>query len=132
MHYLRTIFRKGIINVQIIKKYWYIIILLIALVISFCFYLKSKTPNQNEIANNVVNNETIEEYAKNYFDNFVSVANINEYNVTIKMLKEAVNQGLANYDESKLNECEDDSYIKFIIETGETNYKSYESNLICK
>ncbi len=117
---------------KIVKKYWYLVILLIVLIISFCFYLRSKSPKQNEKDNKVVKNEMIEKYAKDYFNNFVSVANINEYDVTIKMLKDAVNQGLADYDVSKLNECEDDSYVKFIIEAGESNYKSYESNLICK
>jgi len=117
---------------KLVKKYWYLVILLIVLIISFCFYLRSKSPKQNENDNKVVKNEMIEKYAKDYFNNFVSVANINEYDVTIKMLKDAVNQVLADYDASKLNECEDDSYVKFIIEIGESNYKSYESNLICK
>lgn len=115
---------------KIIKKYWYFIVLIILLVVSFLFYLKSK--NKKVEDNIVYDNNTVVEYAKEYFDSFALTSNINEYEVTVKMLKDAVNNNFAKYDLNELNKCEDDSYVRFVIKQGETGYESFESKLICK
>lgn len=116
---------------EIIKKYWYILVLLIALVISFCFYIKTKEPQQKENTELKASKE-IEEYAIDYFNKFVTVSNVNTYEVTIKMLKDAADQSLASYDKASLEKCHDESSMKFELEPGETNYKSYKNEFLCE
>ena len=115
---------------QVIKRYWYILVLIIVLIVSVCFYIKSnKTVEQEE---NYVDNKTVVSYAVDYFENFVSVVNVNEYDVTVAMLKNAKNNQLADYDMNELNKCEEESYVKFILNADENGYESYESVLICQ
>lgn len=116
---------------EIIKKYWYIIVLIIILIISFGFFIKTKE-NKNEPTNEIKASKEIEEYAIDYFNKFISLASINKYEVTVKMLKEVASQGLTQYDIEKLNKCEDETAIVFEVEPGETNYKSYKNEIICK
>ena len=71
-------------------------------------------------------------YAVDYFDTFVSVVNVTEYDVTVAMLKNAKNNQLADYDMNELNKCEEESYVKFILNADENGYESYESVLICQ
>lgn len=116
---------------EIIKKYWYIVILLIILIISFCFFIKSNETKKEENPELIASKE-IEEYAIDYFNKFVSISNVTTYEVTIKMLKDVVEQGLATYDTSKLSMCLDESSIKFEVDPGETNYRSYKNEFLCK
>ena len=48
------------------------------------------------------------------------------------MLKNAKNNQLADYDMNELNKCEEESYVKFILNADENGYESYESVLICQ
>lgn len=116
---------------KIIKKYWYIIVLLILLIISLCFYLKTRE-NKSETKDTITENKEIINYAIDYYNNFVSINNINEYDVTVKMLKDAVTYGLANYDQATLEQCEETSYIKLFIKQDSNEYENHENHLICK
>ena len=60
------------------------------------------------------------------------VVNVNENDVTVAMLKNAKNNQLADYDMNELNKCEEESYVKFILNADENGYESYESVLICQ
>lgn len=113
---------------KFIKKYWYIILLLIILVISFCFYLGTK---ENKKEEETFLDKQVEEYAIDYFNRFATITNVDTYEVSIKMLKEAVNQGMTKYDLERLAKCVDNSSMKFEIEPGESNYKTYKNEFIC-
>ncbi len=115
---------------QIIKKYWYMLVLIIILIAAICFYVKSN--KKEEIKNNNTDSKIVVGYATHYFDNFVEVVNINEYNVTVRMLKSAVTNQLADYNMEELNKCDDDSFVKFTLKDGENGYESYESSLNCQ
>ena len=115
---------------QIIKKYWYMLVLIIILIVAICFYVKSN--KKEEIKNNNTDSKIVASYATHYFDNFVEVVNINEYNVTVRMLKSAVTNQLADYNMEELNKCDDDSFVKFTLKDGENGYESYESSLNCQ
>lgn len=115
---------------QIIKKYWYMLVLVIILIVAICFYVKSN--KKEEIKNNNTDSKIVTSYATHYFENFVEVVNINEYNVTVRMLKSAVTNQLADYNMEELNKCDDDSFVKFTLKDGENGYESYESSLNCQ
>ena len=115
---------------QFIKKYWYMLILIVFLIIAICFYVKSSKKEQSE--ETAVDSKVVTEYAIDYFENLVNIANISEYDVTVEMLKNAKNNQLADYDMNELNKCDDDSYVKFVLKTDGKGYESYESNLICQ
>lgn len=116
---------------KIVKKYWYIIALLIILIISLCFYFKTKE-NKNELKDTITENKEIINYAIDYYNNLININNINEYDVTVKMLKDAITYGIANYDQTTLEQCEETSYVKLFIKQDSNEYEKYENHLICK
>ena len=115
---------------QIIKKYWFIFVLIILLIVAICFYVK--TNKKEEVKNDYADNKIVVGYAVDYFEKFVEIENVDEYNVTVKMLKVAQNNQLADYNMDELNKCEEDSFVKFTLKKGENGYEKYESALICK
>ena len=117
---------------QIIKKYWYMLVLVIILIVAICFYVKSNKKEEIKNNNNNTDSKIVASYATHYFENFVEVVNINEYNVTVRMLKSAVTNQLADYNMEELNKCDDDSFVKFTLKDGENGYESYESSLNCQ
>lgn len=117
---------------KIIKKFWYIFLLAIILVIvMFIYFLGKENTDVNEQINKNNENKQLLTYAEDYFNNYVNVLGINEYNVTIKMLKDAVNLELASYDMTELEKCEDDSYATIFIKTGETTLDKIDSYFKC-
>lgn len=115
---------------QIIKKYWLIFVLIILLIVAICFYVK--TNKKEEVKNDYTDNKIVVGYAVDYFEKFVEIENVDEYNVTVKMLKVAQNNQLADYNMDELNKCEEDSFVKFTLKKGENGYERFESALICQ
>lgn len=121
------------VNMNILKKFWYIILLaLILIVVVIIYFANKEKPVVSEQTNQNNENKQLLTYAEDYFNNYVNVLGINEYNVTIKMLKDAVNLELATYDIESLERCEDDSYATITIKTGETTIDKIDSHFICK
>ena len=118
---------------NLIKKYWYFCLLATILIIVAIMYFIGKKDNNipNESANSTENNIVLE-YAKDYYNNHVNVSEIDEYKITIEMLKNAVNLQIAAYDINELNKCEDSSYAVVFLKPGETSPEKIESHFICK
>lgn len=115
---------------QIIKKYWFIFVLIILLIVAICFYVK--TNKKEEVKNDYADNKIVVGYAVDYFEKFVEIENVDEYNVTVKMLKVAQNNQLADYSMDELSKCEEDSFVKFTLKKGKNGYERFESALICQ
>lgn len=115
---------------QIIKKYWFIFVLIILLIVAICFYVK--TNKKEDVKNDYTDNKIVVGYAVDYFEKFVEIENVDEYNVTVKMLKVAQNNQLADYNMDELNKCEEDSFVKFTLKKGKNGYERFESALICQ
>ena len=81
---------------------------------------------------NYTDNKIVVGYAVDYFEKFVEIENVDEYNVTVKMLKVAQNNQLADYNMDELNKCEEDSFVKFTLKKGKNGYERFESALICQ
>src|SRR5574344_1675070 len=64
-------------------------------------------------------NKKIVSYARDYFDTYADIYNIDNYIVNIKMLKAAVTYKNASYDIEELNKCTDDSYVVFSYVRGD-------------
>lgn len=117
---------------EIIKKHWYIVLLAIVLIIVAIMYFSEKNESQSTENNTPTENQKILSYAEDYFYNHVNISGTDEYNVTIEMLKNAVNLQVASYDMTELEKCEDTSYAILTIKPGETKIEKIESHFICK
>lgn len=68
-------------------------------------------------------------YALDYYENYMQDIDMDNYQITLKMLKNSNNKKKTNYDLDKLKKCHDDSYVNISIEN---NKNKYEFKLNCK
>lgn len=73
--------------------------------------------------------KNFKKYALDYYENYMQNIDMDNYQITLKMLKNSNNKKKTNYDLDKLKNCNDDSYVNISIEN---NKKKYEFKLNCK
>lgn len=86
----------------------------IILIIVMCFVLVGCELSKEEKA--------FKDYAIDYYENYMKDIQMDSYQITIKMLKNSNRQKITDYDLSKLENCDDDSYINISIKNNEKNY----------
>ena len=75
----------------------------------------------------------MEEYSKDYFENyFKDIVGLDVLEISINMLENANKVANANYDLSKLKDCDKSSTIMLFLSNNGNNIKRYQYNLNCK
>lgn len=99
------------------------IIILAALVIGGTFLFNKINKEKRE--------KDFETAAKAYYESYMSeLVGVDEVNITLKMIKNAVEEKNEQYEIKSLKKCEDDSTITFEIVSGKIS--SQKMNLNCK
>ena len=73
--------------------------------------------------------EKMQEYATDYYEKYMSIIDMDEYIITINMLKNANEKVNSNYDLTMLDKCNNKSSVTII--TTEKGYE-YKFNLKCE
>lgn len=77
--------------------------------------------------------EIMREYAKDYYENFMmGVDGQTKNTISIKALKIANEKAGKNYDLSKLEGCDESSYVNVVVTKEDRKIKKYEYYLNCK
>ena len=76
--------------------------------------------------------EVMEEYVRDYYQNYHKVTGIDIPEITIANLENANKNGGANYDLSKLEDCNSTSLARLILKENSTEIDHIEFKMNCK